>query len=259
MAPAMLERVVGLSIVIWCANARAEPVATFPSEPPPPAVAPAAQPPAPAVPPPRWYYSYDYPPPLPPPRPRRDEDESWTERWEGRPLTLLGQVGFGTPTGNLGALIEANVTSWLTLSLGVGESSFVGADGNRGHTVDHASPLQLAAGARVRLPLGTLAVSVGAGVSEGGYERRWELFADSSESPLHIWDHAAWTNLDLALEGRARRGFQWRVFVGSGRMLHPGEGDRCEPATQSDWCPGWGDKPITLLLIGAAFGYAFEI
>ena len=43
-----------------------------------------------------------------------------------------------------------------------------------------------------------------------------------------------------------------------GRMLHPGEGDRREPATQSDWCPGWGDKPITLLLIGAAFGYAFE-
>lgn len=158
--------------------------------------------------------------------------------------------------------VEANAAPWLSLAAGLGAS--VGAPGvsNPQHPVRHADLLQLALMARLRWPFHAFAISAGAGMSQGGYERLVNgLFGDETESPLYIWDNARWFNFDFALERRSKKGLEWRMFVGAEHLLNDAQADRCQPPPNVDSCSGsdWGGWPVSLFTIGFAIGYAFDL
>ncbi len=115
--------------------------------------------------------------------------------------------------------------------------------------------------ARLRWPFHALAVSAGAGLSQGGYERLMDgPFGDYTESPVYIWDNARWFNFDFAVERRSKKGLEWRVFLGAERLLNDAHADRCVPPdNETDWCPDWGGRSISLFTVGFAIGYAFEL
>jgi hypothetical protein len=185
------------------------------------------------------------------------QPEASHDRWSARPIAVLGQFGTGTPVGLIGLMAEWNVTPYFAVEAGLGEGG--GADTAGGpQTQPRPDPLQLALVPRLRAPLGPVALSVGAGVSEGGYQTRGRLFADWSETDLWMWDHATWLDADVALEGRGASGFQWRVLAGVSSMTNAASPDRCEPH-YGDMCTPWTKNSVSLFYLGAAFGYAIDI
>jgi len=125
--------------------------------------------------------------------------------------------------------------------------------------------VQLAALARLRLPLRSLAFSFGAGVSRGPYTVGSQdcvgLFGPCSGAGSGAEYHfsaAAWSNYELSLEHRSSGGFQWRLYVGY-RKLGNSASAECKPTQGYSYpvrryCAPTG---ISTPYLGVSFGYAF--
>ena len=119
--------------------------------------------------------------------------------------------------------------------------------------------------ARVRLVPAPITGGIGAGVSAGRYvwddlDCSFPLGPCTAIGPgiTRVWNLAIWGNVEAFLEGRAAGGFQWRVYVGLGRVMNPG-------ASKCIWEPPDGQRPNGcdgspfLGYVGTALGYSFSL
>ncbi|HET9957820.1 MAG TPA: hypothetical protein VFQ61_25155 [Polyangiaceae bacterium] len=136
------------------------------------------------------------------------------QRWE-RPLLLEGVAGLATPVGFAGVMVESS-TPFFAASAGTG-LGFTG--------------IQLAAQARLRLPLGGVAPYAGLGFSVGPFARLRPFSCCSGDPTLFMW-----LNTELGVEGRDKAGTNVRVFVGLGQSV----------------------DPVVLPYVGVAVGHAFS-
>ena len=170
-------------------------------------------------------------------------------RWQ-KPFALEGHLGLGTPLGFAGVALDVTPMSWVSLNLGVGQ----GADG-----------AQYAGMARVRLAPTPVTGGIGAGVSAGQHQwnNQCKVYYGPCSAMLRlpditrVWNPAIWGNVEAFLEGRAAGGFQWRVYIGLGRILNGG-------ASQCTWRSIDGQRPSGcdgnpfLGYVGTALGYSFS-
>jgi hypothetical protein len=162
------------------------------------------------------------------------------DRWQPA-FAVLGNVGFGTPTGFLGVSAEAAPLRYFVLEAGVGAGSLG----------PHAALM-----ARLRLPLTTAtAAGVGAGASVGSF--LWTegpLVDQPAEKEAHP---GYFGNLELIIEHRfgAERGFQMRELMGAAILLNPGDLHCTESITDCEQYHANAGK--RLLFLGMSFGYYF--
>jgi len=179
-----------------------------------------------------------------------------------RPFAVQGVVGFGTPVGYAGVMLEYSPHPVFVVSLGAGigsgtantdclKSGYSGVCG--GPFVDR---LQLAAMGRLRvLRLRNSALTLGAGVSGGGYS--WDEF--TTDQPAHkSADRAYWANAEIGYEHRSRSGFSARGFLGFAGMLNPGALHCVDTGVNSDHCPTvHKNSGEWLSYMGGSVGWAF--
>jgi len=166
--------------------------------------------------------------------------EDAPDRWQPA-FAILGNVGFGTPTGFLGASVEAAPLRYFVLEAGLGAGSLG----------PHA-----AFTARLRLPFATAtAAGVGAGASVGSF--LWTegpLVDQPAEKEAHP---GYFGNFELVVEHRfgAERGFQMRELMGAAILLNPGD-LHCTESIRD--CEQYhADAGKRLLFLGMSFGYYF--
>lgn len=199
------------------------------------------------------------PPPPPPPR-------SSVNAF-GQTVAVMGQVGFGTPTGYYGVALELAPIPELVASLGVGLGSgpYCKARDAQPGSFDAVCArwhrdVQVAVQGRYRVVArGNSALALGGGYSTGGYT--WVEF--TTDGPAYkTTERAHWTNVEASWEGRHESGFSARLFLGYAWMLNP----------SSLGCVGWGAGSSSfghcttghagdghrLLYLGAAVGWAFR-
>lgn len=157
------------------------------------------------------------------------------ERPYARPLAVMAQLGFGTPTGYYGLAVEAAPIPEVVLSLGAGMGSgpYCKALGSQPSpatlTCDRwHRDLQVAVQGRTRLVVrGPTAFALGGGYSTGGYT--WvELTTDGPA--YKSMERAHWANLEASWEGRHESGASVRLFAGYAFLLNP----------SALACVGWG-------------------
>lgn len=149
------------------------------------------------------------------------ENDVWSDR-----VAVMGQLGFGTPTGYYGVTLDYAPIPLLVASagIGVGSGPYCLAPDSQPKSYDAIcshwyKDLQYAAGGRVRvLRLDHTALALGAGLSMGGYT--WVEFT-TDEPAYKSTERAYWANLEVSSEYRADSGFSVRAFVGSATMLNP--------------------------------------
>lgn len=174
--------------------------------------------------------------------------QSVADPWE-KPFAVEGQVGVGTPLGFVGAQAEYAPFPWLGLSGGIGLSD----DG-----------LQIAMMPRLRVPLGSVALALGLGMSAGAEEQRacegpGGLCLDMDyEGPEYdrTWNLGVFGNAEVAMEVRARSGFVFRTSLGMALLLNAGDYDCRGP--DADTCiKDDSDVAVWFPYLGVSFGYAF--
>jgi hypothetical protein len=131
--------------------------------------------------------------------------------WATRPMTFEAHLGFGTPVGTLGVVVDYLVTPAFSLGGGVG----LGSGPSDGADVHGAI------GARARPAQGrNSALVLGAALSTGAYRRfTLDLFGSGGYRASATWAH--FLQGDIGWEGRSDKGFVVRVTVGIAAMLNP--------------------------------------
>ena len=172
-------------------------------------------------------------------------------RWSGRPVSLVGVLGVGTPVGLAGAMAEWAPDPAFVLGAGAG----VAPEG-----------AQVALMARGRLVVSRgVALTLGAGVSGGPdvWSSRGLFGPDSCFLCLNLdgaapsyfekrWSFAAKANGEIGVEGRLRKGFTVRGYLGITTILNASS----YTCSGSKPCDGSG---ATSAYLGAAVGYAFAL
>ncbi len=179
-----------------------------------------------------------------------------------RPLAVEGVLGFGTPVGYAGVMLEYSPHPRFIASVGAGigggtENTDCLKSGYSGVCEGPFSDrVQLAAMGRVRLFwVGSTAMTVGAGASGGGYS--WDEF--TTDEPAHkSADRAYWANVEVGGEHRAQSGFSARWFVGLADMLNPGALHCIDTGINPEHCPTvHKDSGHWLVYFGGGVGWAF--
>jgi hypothetical protein len=151
-------------------------------------------------------------------------------------LALMGQVGFGTPYGDLGASIDWAPFSWWVFSAGGGANS-------------HGP--QWALMTRFRAP--HAGAGLGFGVSGGPFGTCGSLCVGGGDDHYH-WSHAWWLNVEGGLENDARETYRIRGYVGMGLLLDTAAGS-CQPGSSAT--NGRPDCPTSVspgLYVGVSLG-----
>ena len=167
-------------------------------------------------------------------------------RWQ-RPFALEGRLGLGTPLGFAGVALDVTPVPWASFNIGIGQG---------GHGAQYAGM------ARVRLAPAPVTGGVGAGVSAGRYA--WDNQCKVWEGPCAAmvrlpaiareWDPAIWGNVETFMEGRSAGRFQWRVYIGVGRILE-GPSSTCTWDSSDGQRPAGCDEASFLGYFGTAFGF----
>jgi hypothetical protein len=125
--------------------------------------------------------------------------------FEARSTAVYGVVGLGTPVGLVGAEIEQMLVPNLSLSAGVGWGA--------------ANAPQLAAMAHFLAGGVRSKVTLGVGVSYGGY--KWTQFCidDCDNGPATKSGTVTWGNIEIGGEHRFWSGFALRYFGGYGHII----------------------------------------
>lgn len=172
-------------------------------------------------------------------------------KFNDRPLTIDGVVGFGTPVGLIGAALQYDLASWFTVGAGAGTN---------------IAGLQLAALTRFRgelaaTPERASAIAFGASFSSGpfGQSPEW-LNVDHSYSERYLGvGRMSWVGLDAGIELKRRSGFHLLAAGGLAIPLEPDRG-HCEDASTGlrvacyDFAPG--EKPHVVLAITFMLGFS---
>jgi hypothetical protein len=160
---------------------------------------------------------------------------------EGRTMAMpsLGvdlHLGFGTPTGLIGLMLDWSPSLYFALDAGGG----LGAYGP-----------QVALSGRLRLPIGErAAVGLGGGVSGGPSTA--ELCASCSPDPSRYWSFAVFGNTEVSFERRSRGGFQTRSYFGIAWVLNP-DSATCSGGT-ADECAA---LPANVVYLGFSIGHGW--
>jgi hypothetical protein len=172
-------------------------------------------------------------------------------RWAGRPVSVVGMLGVGTPVGLAGAMGEWAPDPALVLGVGAG----VAPEG-----------AQVALMARGRLIVSRgVALTLGAGVSGGPavWNSRGLFGPDScflclqldGPAPTYFekrWSFAVKGNGEVGIEGRLRKGFTVRGYLGVATIFNASS----YTCSGTKPCDGSG---ATSAYVGAAVGYAFAL
>lgn len=155
---------------------------------------------------------------------------TWDERRWGVEL----QLGLGTPTGLLGAVVDATPLPWWTISAGIGEGG--------------GGP-QFALGTRFRVP-GQTTFYAGLGMSAGRFcvPGNHEHLPGDCDADATLWNPALWVNGEIGLESVGDGGFVFRAFLGAQKLLNESAGVR-----RSGIVPP--EEAGILPSIGLAFGH----
>jgi hypothetical protein len=161
------------------------------------------------------------------------------DAWD-QAVALTGDVGFGTPLGNVGAEIDYSPLSFLAIQGGIG----VGKG------------LQAAGGVRVRPARGNVtAFGIGVGFSLGHSDLVDPSIAHPESAVTYEYRPGYFVNIDLFVEHRWSSHFVMREFLGYARVLnrHP---DAVCPDSSSSCRSGEMSKGLAgTPYIGMAFGY----
>jgi hypothetical protein len=163
-----------------------------------------------------------------------------------RRLAFEGHLGFGTPVGAIGGIVEYAPVPLLGLGAGAGYGS---GPSNGSHF--HGALL-----ARLRLVRGPKdALVLGLAYSTGGYQRfHLNLGGEGSERSEGTWPEASWVHwaqADLGWERRTPQGFVIRLSLGAAVLLNPAD-LRC-PSLSTSSCASTSE---TLVTFDLALGYA---
>jgi len=166
-------------------------------------------------------------------------------RWQ-KPVALEGRLGLGTPLGFAGVALDVTPVPWMSLNLGVGAGG-AGA--------------QYAGMARVGLAPAPVTGGIGAGVSAGQYEwsNQPKAIYGHFSADLHMpsitreWNLAIWGNGEVFVEGRSGGRFQWRVYIGLGRLLNASSSTCIWQSLDGQRPTGCDGTPF-LGYFGSAFG-----
>ncbi len=120
--------------------------------------------------------------------------------------------------------------------------------------------------ARLRLAPTPVTGGVGAGVSAGRYvgDNQCSVLSGPCSLALQlpaitqVWSPAIWGNAEAFIEGRAAAGFQWRVYVGVGRIMN-GDAAKCTWQSSDGQRPGGCNEIPFLGYVGTALGYSFSL
>jgi hypothetical protein len=167
--------------------------------------------------------------------------------WEQRPIALELHLGFGAPTGFIGAGLDYSVSKRFSLGTAVGASTGGG---------------QIAAilGGRI---FGNRknAFALHLSGSAGGYDGHRSPPVDGSTLPdeRRVIDWAFWGNLAAAYERRTDSGFALKAFLGYAVLLNPGDAE-CRTAEDAPIDCGSTRLGATDVLpfIGVVLGYALR-
>ena len=171
-------------------------------------------------------------------------------RWQ-KQLAYEARLGLATPLGFAGVAVDVTPVPWVSLNLGIGQG---------GHGAQYAGM------ARVRLATTPVTGGIGAGVSAGRYQ--WDNQCKAYYGPCaamdrwpvvtRTWNPAIWGNVEAFLEGRAAGGFQWRVYLGLGKILNAAA-SRCTWQSVDGQRPNGCDESHFLGYVGTALGYSFSL
>jgi hypothetical protein len=174
-----------------------------------------------------------------------DEPSAWrTRQW-----ALEGHLGFGTPVGYFGAVLDYSPLEVLSVNAGIGMGS------GRGH-----GTLHIAGGVRVRLgPLGTAQLYLATEYSTGGFSSFNPVpqVHGSSETVVFA-SRLHWLQPSVGVEWRSRTGLAGRLYCGAGFMLNPGD-RQCLFIVDGEDIPCGEDVmgASGIGFLGGALGYAF--
>lgn len=170
------------------------------------------------------------------------EDTRASSTFDVRRLAIEGHIGFGTPVGAIGGIVEYAPVPIFGLGVGAGAGSGP-SDGNHFHG---------ALVARLRPLRGPKdALVIGLAYSAGGYQRFHLNFGEGSDSSVGRADWAHWAQADLGWERRSPKGFLIRLSLGGAAMLNPAD-LRC-PGFSASSC---GSHSETLVTFDVTLGYA---
>ncbi len=108
----------------------------------------------------------------------------------------------------------------------------------------------------------SLGIGLGGGLSAGKYQ--WveggvfSVFVDDPASKM--WRPAYWGNVEISLEGRSRKGFAIRGYVGRGALLNGGDGEcKGDSSTLNHCLTVHREDGKVRGYAGLAMGYAFSL
>ena len=160
--------------------------------------------------------------------------------FESRPTVIYAVLGAGAPEGLVGAEVEETILPNWSLSAGLGWGA--------------ANAPQGAAMIRWQGGGAYTKVTLGAGISGGGY--KWKEFCldACANGPVTKSGTVAWGNLEVGVERRFSSGFVIRNFLGyghviAGNLVCDQPANICGPYYQNDG--------YSLIYLGAALGYSF--
>lgn len=153
----------------------------------------------------------------------------------GKRVSIEGHLGFGTPVGLAGLMLEFSVLPQLSFAAGAGIGT-----GPRSGSITHAA---VAARARPFVtPSDHFAMVLETAFSTGGYQRLEMdgpvITVDGPPEPFTVGPSANWAHFlqfATALEHRSQHGFMIRAGAGIATMLNPGD-LRCVPESSLGRC-----------------------
>ena len=173
----------------------------------------------------------------------------------GKRVTVEGHLGFGTPVGGAGVMLEFSVLPQLSFAAGAG----IGSGAESGSST-HAA---VAVRARPAVsPSDHFALVLEAAFSTGGYQRL-EVGSlmppvDGPGTPTPVGPSATWAHFlqfGIAMEHRSDKGFMVRAGAGIATMLNPGD-LKCVPDSSSSMCAPLHDTE-TVAVFDFALGQSF--
>ena len=176
-------------------------------------------------------YDWDPPPPV---------------HFDDRPWTFETMLGFGTPVGLLGGVLEYTPADVFSFGAGAG----FGPGGLEGGVLFDVRPFRWGKTTKAH------ALSIGGAYSVGGWTDFWQTVDQGLSDPHYASGFAQWAQFDVGYELRARGGFSFRVATGAAWMLNPGNVScRSGVGTPCTLDP-YGNDPIFTLSV--SIGYSLE-
>jgi len=178
-----------------------------------------------------------------PDAPARPVEAPAQSTFDVRRLAIEGHLGFGTPVGAIGGIVEYAPVPVLGLGAGIGYGSGP-SNGNHFHgaLVARLRPLRGAQNALV----------LGLAYSAGGYARFVLNLGEGPGDQARTAEWAHWAQVDLGWERRTPKGFLIRLSLGGAVMLNPGD-LRCPGSSSTSSC---GFDSQNLLTMDLALGGA---